>query len=278
MCDEYYECLFNKVLQQQPDAVFAIGDTVDNGLPEEFEALHACARRAGLVFYTVNGNHDLLHLSKPEVAQWTGNLNPYYTLYYHPQSGPSQVLDRQAAPFVILDTPKEKNSKDHGGYVGAQQINWLERQIEESRDLPLFVFGHHPVQRQTRWSAFRMLNIDNSPEVKIAFSRKQHGPAFYFCGHNHANSITHLNNWHFVQTAAPLRTNDFRVVDFTPGKINLQMVELEGDRPRQLAVQMMRAMGDFLRWPAKGFASDRQLQVNFNHDLHTKTDRQALSA
>ena len=67
-CDEYYETLFSGVLEQQPDVVFAIGDTVDNGYPEEFEGLHACARRVGLKFVTVNGNHDLLHQTKQEIA------------------------------------------------------------------------------------------------------------------------------------------------------------------------------------------------------------------
>ncbi len=260
-CDEYYEMLFSSVLEQQADVVLAIGDTVDNGTSEEFEGLHACAHRVGLNFVTVNGNHDLLQQTKAEIALWTGNPQPYFTQYFNPQNGRSHCLDRQAAPFVVLDTPKEKSLKDHGGYVGSQQLSWLKQQIDDSRDLPLFVFGHHPLQRATRWAALPMLNIDNSRDVKLAFFRKQHGAAFYFCGHNHANSIVRSNNWNFVQTAAPLRTNDFRVIDFEPHEVRLHTVSLTGSRPGKLADQLMHGMGDFLKWPAKGFGADRQLRV-----------------
>lgn len=261
MCDEYYELLFETVLEQQADAVFAIGDTVDNGQPAEFENLHECARRTGLNFYTINGNHDLLQLTKAEISRWTGNPNPYYNLYFHPTEKLINSLNPETALAVVLDTPKEKSPKDHGGYLAPEQINWLKQQIAASADAPLFVFGHHPLRGQTRWSAFPMLNIDNSRDVKLAFLHKQEGPAFYFCGHNHANSITAFRNWHFVQTAAPLRTNDFRVVDFTDEQISLTTVSLPGERSRKLATTLMRAMGDFLQLPAKGFTDDRRLQV-----------------
>jgi 3',5'-cyclic AMP phosphodiesterase CpdA len=259
--DEYYETLFSEVLEQQADVVFAIGDTVDNGLPEEFEGLHTCAQRAGLKFVTVNGNHDLLEQTKTEIAHWTGNTQPYFTQYYNPIKGASTILDKEAAPFVILNTPKEKSPKDHGGYVDSEQLAWLKQQIDQSENLPLFVFGHHPLQRATLWSTFRMLNIDNSRDVRVAFYRKQQSQAFYFCGHNHANSIARAANWNFIQTAAPLRTNDFRVIDFTPEEISIQTVNIKGKGMRRKADQMTRAMGDFLKLPSKGFNSDRQLRV-----------------
>jgi hypothetical protein len=265
--EEYYEMLFQKVLDEKPDLVLAIGDTVDNGYPEEFEGLHACARRTGLSFYTVNGNHDLLNLTKDEIARWTGNRQRYYTVNQNSFSGEAASANGEAASFVVLDTPKEKSPKDHGGYVDGEQIMWLKHQIENSASHPLFVFGHHPLVNATRWATFPMLNIDNSKEVKLAFYHKQQGPAFYFCGHNHANSIIRRNNWTFVQTAAPLRTQDFRVVDFTESEVEIRTVELHGLRPRKLAKIQMKAMGDFLQLPAKGWPWDRHIRLKIEQPV-----------
>ncbi len=259
--EEFYERLFHATLEQRPDAVFAIGDTTDNGQPEEFDGLHAVARRTGLSFITVNGNHDLLNQTKSQIARWTGNPNPYFTLKYHPLNGAHGQNSREASSFVVLDTPKELSPKDHGGYVGPEQLSWLKGQIDESGDRPLFVFGHHPVQGATRWAAFPMLNIDNSRDVKFAFFRKQEGEAFYFCGHNHANSIIRRQNWSFVQTAAPLRTCDFRVIDFSPEEVKISTVKVKGHQAHKLANRVMDGMGDFLKLPARGFPGDRHYSV-----------------
>lgn len=276
--EEYYQNLFNSVLEQNADAVFAIGDTVDNGIAEELEGLHACARQVGLKFFTVNGNHDLLQLTKAEAAQWTGNHQPYYSMSYNPTSGLSNNFDSAASRFVVMDTPKEKSPKDHGGFVGAEQLSWLKNQIEQSGEQPLFVFGHHPVQNATLYSTFHMLNIDNSKEVKVAFLHKRQGVGFYFCGHNHANSISRKANWNFIQTAAPLRTNDFRVIDYNPEEVCIETVEVKVKHQRKLAGKMMKAMGDFLQLPARGFRSDRQLRVEIGKELPVLDSSVAVSS
>ncbi|MBN9389414.1 MAG: metallophosphoesterase [Chloroflexi bacterium] len=260
--EEFFDRLFQTVRAVRADVVIAIGDTTDNGLPEEFAGLHACAARNEVDFITVNGNHDVLTLTKPELSFYTGNRFPYYTRYFNPVTGQSDVTDPQAARFLILDTPKERNPKDHGGYVGPEQLAWLTNQLIESGDKPLFAFGHHPVGWATRYANFPMLNIDNSKEVWRAFATRRKGNSFYFCGHNHANSVTRRGNWHFIQTAAPLRTADFRLVEFTPGKVHMRTVPLLGGAATaRLGNQLADALGDFSHFPARGFSRDRELVV-----------------
>ncbi len=264
--EEFFDRLFTSVKHQQADVVFAIGDTTDHGYPDEFEGLHHCARRNNLEFITVNGNHDVLELTKQEISRYTGNRFPYFALHFNPQVGMSDVTDKDAARFLVLDTPKERQPKDHGGYVGAEQLAWLENQIVESiiesADQPLFVFGHHPVARATRWSSLPMLSIDNSSQVRRVFSRKQEGRASYFCGHNHANSIDQRANWSFIQTAAPLRTGDFRVIDFTPEEVSLETVAIEGGKATYLlARKVAEALGDFSRAPSRGLRRDREMRL-----------------
>lgn len=261
--EEFFNRLFETVREIGAEAVIAIGDTTDNGTPAEFLGLQAAAARHGVDFITVNGNHDVLTMTKPEVSFYTKNRFPYFTLYFNPASGPSDVTDPEAVRFLILDTPKERNATDHGGYVGPEQLAWLTNQVIESGDKPLFVFGHHPLAGATRYAHFRMLCIDNSKEVWQILSSKRQGAAFYFCGHNHANSIARRGNWHFIQTAAPLRTSDLRVIEFTPEAVSLQTVPLLGGPETALLGQRLaEAMGDFKRFPAKGFRRDRELVIS----------------
>ncbi len=260
--ERVFEAFFKQVVALEADLVFAIGDTTDNGYPEEFEGLHQCARRNGLSFITVNGNHDVLQLTKQEVAYYTGNRFPYFARYFNPTSGASDVTDSEAARFLVLDTPKERNAKDHGGFVGAEQLAWLDNQIAESQNEPLFVFGHHPLTHVTRWSSLPMLSIDNSAQVRRVFKHKRQGAAFYFCGHNHANSIARRGNWHFIQSAAPLNNGDFRVVDFMPEAVTLRTVPIEGGQDSwRLGRKVAQAMGDFHNWPSKGGRRDRELVI-----------------
>lgn len=263
--EEFFDRLFRTVAQQQPDAVFAIGDTTDNGLVEEFEGLHQCAKRNRVDIITVNGNHDVLAISKQKLGIYTGNRFPYFALHFNPVSGSSTVTDPLAARFLVLDTPKEFSPDDHSGFVGPEQLAWLENQIIESRAQPLFAFGHHPLAHTTRWANFRMLSIENSKAVWKAFSHKEQGSAFYFCGHNHANSIVRRGNWHFIQSAAPLRTSDFRVIDFTPEEIQLQTVAIEGGATTNIiGHRLAKSLGDFKNMPSKGWRHDRQFRVKHN--------------
>lgn len=260
--EEFFDRIFCSVANLSPDLVFAIGDTTDNGYPDEFEGLHACARRNGVNFVTVNGNHDLLELDRQTVSVYTKNYSPYFVHFFNPVNGPSNAADPQAARFVVLDTPRERNPKDHSGRVEPEQLDWLESQVLESAANPLFVFGHHPLRATTLWSSFRMLSIENSNQVGRIFSRKRQGAAFYFCGHNHAHSIARRHNWHFIQTAAPLRSSDLRLIDYTLDQVSLQTIELEGGRATYaLGQQLAAALGDFSRMPARGFSRDRRLQV-----------------
>lgn len=262
--DEFFDRIFDSVARQQAEAVFAIGDTTDNGLSEEFVGLHDRAARHGVKFITVNGNHDVLELNKKELGHFTHNQFPYFALHFNPALGLTDVTDPQAVRFLVMDTPKEHSPKDHGGLVGAEQLAWLANQIAESQDRPLFVFGHHPLSGQTRWSRLPMLSIDNSAQVGRVFGLKRQGQAFYFCGHNHANSISQRANWHFIQTGPALRTSDFRVIDFTPEGIHLQTVALEGGRPTYLlGQQVASALGDFNRLPSRGWPQDRTLHIKF---------------
>ncbi|HEX2916620.1 MAG TPA: metallophosphoesterase [Chloroflexia bacterium] len=261
--EEFFERLFTSVRKLEAEAVFAIGDTTDNGLAEEFEGLHALARRCDLRFITVNGNHDALKMDKATLRSYTGNRKDYYSLYFEAENNINSFASEKKSPFLIMDTAKERNHKDHGGFVDAGQLNWLAGEIGASEGLPLFAFGHHPVKGATRWSSFPMLNIDNSREVAKVFKSKQNGPAFYFCGHNHTNSINRQGNWHFIQTASPLRTADFRLVEWSPEKIELHTVPVEGGKTAlKLALKLAEAMGDFLSVPARGFPWDRAFRIS----------------
>lgn len=273
MRDEFFNRLFQSVREQRPDAVVAVGDVTDRGLPVEFEGLNEALRRNNLNMITVNGNHDLQTLTKDEIRAYTGNLTDYFS-YDCAAHGTRQLrlpdvapapLSEDAARFVIMDTPKELELVEYGGFVDDQQLEWLGREVETSQDKPLFVFGHHPLRWATRWSALPKLNIDNSRVVRQTFERKSGGYGFYFCGHNHTNSIHRQKNWTYIQSAAPLRAADFRVIDWSPEAFELQTVSINNRAETlKMATRLVAAIDDFNIVAAKGLNRDRTLSLRLN--------------
>lgn len=271
--DEFFNRLFQSVLAQKPDAVFAIGDVTDKGLAEEFEGLNEIARRNSLNMIIVNGNHDLINLTKAEIRPYTNNPTNYFSYDYLPENklalrtpaiAPAVLLENNAR-FIVMDTPKEKEPSEYGGYVDSQQLDWLAGEIKTSAAQPVFAFGHHPLRWATRWSALPKLHIENSRQVRQAFDQKTEGLGFYFCGHNHTNSIHRQKNWTYIQTAAPLRTADFRIIDWSAESFELRTIGvMGGPESLKIAYKLAASIDDFNRVPAKGLSRDRTLSLRLN--------------
>jgi hypothetical protein len=103
------------------------------------------------------------------------------------------------------------------------------------------------------------------PEYDIwSCLQKKSGSGFYFNGHNHITSIATRDNWHFVQTPAVLDIPAFRVIEYTDGKLNVQVVPIEDKELLELAVLIGANMKRF-KPKEKAFAagqdSDRSLAL-----------------
>jgi predicted MPP superfamily phosphohydrolase len=237
--NEFYTRLFEKIASVNPQAVFLIGDVSHTSRTEELEGLREVAYHAGVKhYYMVNGNHDLLRLKPEQIARHNYNPRPGYFALALNEQGQPEASSARSQQFVTLNTGQWAKAFDPAGVVDPTQLGWLAEQIEQSQTTkPLFVLGHHPLYNLTEWAWLPGMHLRNSQEVWQLLSRKQAGPGFYFCGHNHTNSYVQRGNWLLVQTAAPLATLSFRLVELTEeNRVALRLVELvDPQKPRERA-------------------------------------------
>ncbi|HEX2913468.1 MAG TPA: metallophosphoesterase [Chloroflexia bacterium] len=230
--DEFFSRLFEKVAATAPEAVFLIGDVSHTSRVEELAGLREVARRAGVShYYMVNGNHDLFRLTPEEIAQHNYNPRPgYFSLRLDKQGAFLSEPETNAANhFIILNTGQWGRPLDTAGVVDEAQLRWLAEEIARADQAePLFVLGHHPLRDMTKWAWLPQMSIRNSQELWQVLSRRERGVGFYFCGHNHNNSSVRRDNWLAVQTAAPLVSLSFRLVEILEREVKISQVGIGG--------------------------------------------------
>jgi len=247
--EQFFDMLFTSVRKQNPDYVFAIGDVADEGMEEELAGIKAAAARNGVEMIIVTGNHDLYQMNQKE---------------WHTING-TDILRRIDSPeisFLLLETAKFEDGEDQGGYMPKEQLKWLATQLKEAqaKNLAIVVLGHHPLLETTYLSMLPGRYIANSEELQGVFDLVMR-PAIYCNGHNHCHSLVKKDNWLYVQTAAPLQTADYRLIEFTPQQITVQTIDLEKEFPEVPALALKLA--EALFWtpiPAfKGQSQDREI-------------------
>ena len=122
------------------DLYVSIGNLTNFGTEDELKEIYALIDRYHKPFVHVLGNHDLYAMSRAEVLEITGQRR-------------FRTLQSRTAVLAFLDTAYEQNYADWGGTLDLVQQQWLETVIEESADLPLIIFGHHPVYGTTKNSS-----------------------------------------------------------------------------------------------------------------------------
>ncbi|WP_379969564.1 metallophosphoesterase family protein [Ectobacillus sp. sgz5001026] len=209
--EEAYSVMIDTFLKMDADFHISIGDLTHEGHPEEFDYLFSRIRTSDRHFIHVLGNHDTLSIPKTDILTMTGQQR-------------YQAIDTEEAKLIFLDTTKEMNRADWGGEIDPDQLEWLQSQLETSGDKPVFVFAHHPIYGTTARSTIDKLSIH--PKFGNILDKKK-GSGFYFCGHNHVNSIVWQDGWHYIQTAACLDIPAFRVVELKDGKVTIKLIPID---------------------------------------------------
>ncbi len=119
-------------IEPRPDCVVITGDLADTGHPDEYGTLRTILRRCPIPVHLAAGNHDdpAALIAKFGDTQFLGNgVSASYTVEY-PQ-----------ATLVVT------NSWIHGspaGYLGPDQLAWIDRTLAGRPEVPAFVCVHHP--------------------------------------------------------------------------------------------------------------------------------------
>ena len=119
-------------IEPRPDCVVITGDLADTGHPDEYAALRTILRPCPVPVHLMAGNHD----DPSALIAKFGD-----TEYLGHGVSPSYVVEYPQATLVIA------NSWIHGspaGYLGPDQLAWIDRTLAARPEVPAFVCLHHP--------------------------------------------------------------------------------------------------------------------------------------
>jgi len=119
-------------IQPRPDCVVITGDLADTGHPDEYAALRTILRQCPVPVHLAAGNHD-------DPAALVARFGD--TPYLGHGVSPAYVVEYPRATLVVA------NSWVHGspaGYLGPDQLAWIDRALGARPDVPALVCVHHP--------------------------------------------------------------------------------------------------------------------------------------
>lgn len=227
----FYETFLERFFSIPADLYVSIGDLTNFGWKEELEEVYSIINRHQKPFVHVLGNHDVYGMTRKEVLSVTKQHR------YH-------AITADTAVLAFVDTAREQDLEVWGGTLDTTQFNWLESVIEESGELPLIVFAHHPVHATTTNSEKENLSIHPDIPVGELLSKKQ-GCGLYVNGHNHFNSIASKKQWNFLQIAAVLDEQAARLIEISDSHISIDAVDLYEPSQYQRAQTIGNAINHF---------------------------------
>lgn len=122
----------------RPDVVLVSGDISDDGSRQSYQVAEELLSDLNAPFYLIPGNHDQKdHLlrafdQQPYLAQTVSGNEAKYICY---------AIDDYPVRLIGLDTVTPGL---HGGGLGPVRLNWLQKTLSESPNLPTLIFMHHP--------------------------------------------------------------------------------------------------------------------------------------
>ncbi len=119
--------------KQHADADLAVitGDLTHWGQREAFAALKLSLSALQIPVKLILGNHDDRILFKQTFPDAVLDENGFV----------QEVVDTPAGRLLLLDTNLEGT---HAGWYCEERLAWMEKELDRSGDLPLFLFMHHP--------------------------------------------------------------------------------------------------------------------------------------
>ncbi|MBJ6362556.1 metallophosphoesterase family protein [Paenibacillus sp. GCM10012307] len=245
----FYGNLLGRFLQTEGDLHISLGDLTNTGSATELREVSEMLRRRNRTFIHVLGNHDLYTRTKREVLEITGQQQ------YH-------MLDAGSSILVFLDTAREMELSNGGGWLDEEQLEWLEAIVLASGTKPVIIFAHHPVHNTTIGSD--RVKGSLHPEVPIWNILKQkQGTGIYFNGHAHADSIVTQQNWTFIQVSACLDQPAYRVVELEKNRFQMTTIDVTDAGVVTHIPMLKRHILYYNSNPdARGKDADRQIDIS----------------
>ncbi|WP_445487694.1 metallophosphoesterase family protein [Niallia sp. 03133] len=251
----FYRVFIERFLEVDADMHVSVGDLTNFGLKLELEGVYKLLRKRDRNFFHVLGNHDLYGLTRREVLAITDQPR------YH-------SITTETAVFAFLDTAKEMDFEDWGGWIDEEQLNWFQEVVWTSGTKPLIVFAHHPVYNTTKNSDMDKGSIHPSIDMWKILEQKD-GIGIYVNGHTHVDSIVQQKNWTFVQTSACLDQHAFRIIEVEADEINISSIDITDKDVVDNAATIYNNIKHFNHSPdARGMETDRHCRISMPQVKH----------
>ena len=163
------------IVEDMPAQTFFVGDIVNRGFGQEYVRAKRILAPVQRIFEPVLGNHELQRASVRDFeTQW--GVNAVRTTFF------------SDFPAIVLNSGIEglPDTEWHG-VLDDIQLRLLEEQLMIHRDVPVFLFCHHPIAGTVRGSEKPMLSLTNSAELRRLLERRTK-PLVMVSGHTHEAS------------------------------------------------------------------------------------------
>jgi len=116
----------------KPDVVLVTGDLTNDGGTPEFLAVRKALDDLEMPWLPLSGNHD----HNEDMREVFADLELF------PETGKLfYCVDKFPVQLIGLDTTEPG---EHGGHLGSEQLEWLEKTLNVAPDKPTLIFMHHP--------------------------------------------------------------------------------------------------------------------------------------
>ena len=242
----------------EADYYVSIGDLTNFGTTEELTEVYEKINSYDKRFIHTIGNHDLYSMPREKVCQLINQKVNY-------------SIDLDQVKLIFWETAREMDTEVYSGIVTDDQLTWLQKEIEESGDKTVILFGHHPIHDTTFRSNYKNLSIDPEMNVYSVLKNKKGGKGIYVCGHNHYDSIVEKDNWTFVQIAAVLDVPGVRIFEIEEDKVMISDRTILDDTYLEEAHFIAEQMDHFKSiWDGKGTTLARNFVVHTSKGLVAK--------
>lgn len=197
---DIFNSLVDEVNEEKVDFLVIKGDVSLRSEAADYQALAETAKRLNCKVYVVPGNHDKLQTSW---GLFFGSFSP--------SSSPYFSINNKNWHFVFLDSATEDQDK---GYLGPNQLSWLETDLNANANLRTMVFMHHLVRQIVFPKADRFFIQDTAEFLKLIAS---YPVIAVHSGHAHLNKLSTYKDTDLIITAAvvnyPIQYNVYHVYE-----------------------------------------------------------------
>jgi predicted phosphodiesterase len=228
------ECIRHFNQNKKISFVVGLGDLIDRDFAS-FDKVNTVLETSKKKVFHVIGNHDL-SVEKPMLSKVPEKLGLENNWYSFTQKGwlfvfldGNDITFNSANPEIVkqaetitarLKKENKPNFHDWNGGLGANQLAWLEQQLQhaETKKLKVAVFCHYPI---LPYEAHALWNQEETLNVLKQFTCVK----LWINGHNHSGNYVFQHGIHFVNLKGMVETeneNAFAEVTLSKNKIEIK--------------------------------------------------------